>query len=80
LDQDLVIKIAEIGPHHSHSFLVATVQLAILLVDDELLWTVNGSLGNNSLKVGAIKLAGLHYALVGCWNAQVGPIDSITFE
>ena len=75
LDQRLDLRAVEIRAHHAHPFAIAPVELAVLLIEMELLRRERAALGDDDLAIPAVEVGALDRAVVPAGNAHVGPVD-----
>ncbi|WP_347338803.1 hypothetical protein [Bradyrhizobium vignae] len=75
LDQRLDLRAIEIGTHHAHALAVAPVELAVLLIEVDLLRRVGDALRDDDLAIPAVEVGALDGPVVERGDAHVGPID-----
>ena len=61
--------------HHPHSFAVAPVELAVRLIEMELLRRERAALWDDDLRLLAVEVGALDRAVVQVGNAHIGPVD-----
>ena len=64
----------------THPFAVAPVQLAVLLVEMELLRSKRAALGDDRLAIPPVEVGALDGAVVQAGDAHVGPVDVPAFD
>ncbi len=75
LDERLQLRAVEVAAHDAHTLAVAPIELAAVLIEDDLLWSVGVSLCDDSLAVLAVDVGALDGPVIQAWDAHVGPID-----
>src|ERR1700704_1509746 len=80
LDQRLQLRAVEIATHDAHALAVAPVELAALLIENDLLRGVGVSLRDNCLAVLSVDVGPLDGPVVQVWDAHVGPVDMACFN
>jgi hypothetical protein len=80
LDQRLQLRAVEIATHDAHALAVAPVELAALLIENDLLRGVGVSLRDNCLAVLSVDVGPLDGPVIQVWDAHVGPVDMACFN
>ena len=75
LDERLQLRAVEIAAHDAHALAVAPIELAALLIEDDLLRSVGVSLCDDRLAVLAVDVGALDRPVIQAWDAHVGPVD-----
>src|SRR5258707_2369323 len=75
-DQRLQLRAVEIAAHDAHALAVAPIELAALLIENNLFRGVSFSLGDDYLAVLAVDIGALDGPVIPTWDAHVGPVDS----
>ena len=75
LDERFNLRAVEIRAHDSHPFAVAPVELAVLLIELELLRRERTTRRNDDTAIVSVEIRTLDGAIVEVGNAHVGPID-----
>ncbi len=75
LDESLQLRAVEIAAHHTHTLAVAPIELAALLIEDDLLRRVGDALCDDYLAVLAVDVGALDRAVVQARDAHIGPVD-----
>ena len=70
----------EVRAHDAHPFAVAPVQLAVLLVELELLRRERAALRNDRRAIPPVEVGALDGAVVQVGDAHVGPVDVPAFD
>src|SRR5882672_5872507 len=74
-DERLQPRAVEIAAHDAHTFAVAPIELAALLIENDLLRSVGFSLWNDCLAILAIDVGALDGPVIQTWDAHVGPVN-----
>jgi hypothetical protein len=75
LDQRFDLRAVEVRAHHSHALAVAPIELAVFLIEVDLLWRMRDPLRNDDLAVLAVDVGALDRAVIEVGDTHVGPID-----
>ena len=79
LDQRLNLRAVEIGAHHAHPLAIAPVELAVLLIEVDLLRRMSVPLWDDDLAILAVDVGALDRAIVHARDTHVGPVDVTGF-
>src|SRR6185369_1895873 len=79
LDERLQLRAIEIATHDAHALAIAPIELAALLIEDDLLRSVGVSLRDDCLAVLAVDVGALDGPVIQAWDAHVGPVDMAGF-
>src|SRR6266478_5396970 len=80
VDQSFDVRTIQICAHHAHSFAIAPVKLAALLLQVELLRRERLAFANNGYAILAIEIDALDRTIVLARNAHVGPVNVSGFK
>ena len=81
LDQRFDERAVEVGAHDAHPLAIAPVELAVLLIELELLWRMRGAGRNEDPAIASIEIGALDRAVVGRdAEAHVRPVDMAGLE
>src|SRR6185369_17617643 len=80
LDERLQLRAIEIATHDAHALAIAPIELAALLIEDNLLRTVGVSLRDDCLAVLAVDVGALDRAIVQARDAHIGPVDMSSLD
>ena len=76
LDERFDLRAVEIRAHHPHPFAVAPVELAVLLIEVDLLWRERVARRNDDPAIPSVEIGALDGAIVCAGTgAHVGPVD-----
>ena len=79
-DKRLESRSVEIATHDAHALAVAPVELAGLLIENDLLRGMGVSDRNNDLAVLAVEIGALDGPVVQVGNAHIGPVDMTSLD
>src|SRR6266567_2879695 len=74
-DERLQLRAVEIAAHDAHTFAVAPIKLAALLIENDLLWSVGVSLRDDCLAILAVDVGALDRPVIQARDSHVGPVD-----
>src|SRR6185312_5304422 len=74
-NQRFNLRTIEIGAHDAHTLAIAPIELAALLIENDLLRRVSDSLRDDHLAVLAVDVGALDGTVVQVGNTHVGPVD-----
>src|SRR5207249_11789262 len=80
IDEGLDVRAIEVRAHDTHPFAIAPIQLAVLLIELELLGRERAPLRNDGLAIPPVEIGALDGAVVPIGNAHVGPVDLPGFD
>ena len=75
IDESLDVRTIEGRAHDTHPFAIAPKQLAVLLIEMELLGRERAPLRNDGLAIPPVEIGAFDGAVVQVRNAHVGPVD-----
>src|SRR5262249_35312115 len=75
LDQRLDLRAVEIDAHHAHALAVAPIELAVRLIEMDLLRRERTAGRDDDPAIAAVEIGALDRAVVDAGDAHVGPID-----
>src|ERR1700733_5024040 len=68
IDEGLEVRAIKVGAHHAHTFTVAPIELAVFLIELDLLWSERAAFGNNHLTILSVNVGPLDGAIVEIKN------------
>jgi hypothetical protein len=74
------LRTGEIDAHHAHPLAIAPIQLAVLLIEVDLLWRKSCALRNDDLPILSVDVDALDRAVVQVGDPHVGPVDVTGFD
>src|SRR5262249_51750672 len=80
LDEGFDLRPIEIRAHHAHAFAIGPVELAVRLIEMELLWRECAAGGDDEPAIASIEVGALDGAVVAAGNAHIGPVDVPRFH
>src|SRR6202040_410543 len=80
IDEGLDFRAIEAGAHYTHPFAIAPIQLAVLLIELELLGRERAPLRNDGRAIPPVEVGALDGAVVPVGNAHIGPVDVPAFD
>src|SRR5712671_3134740 len=80
VDQGFDVRTIHVRAHHAHSFAVAPIKFAALLLEMELLWRECLAFANNGYAILAIEIDALDRTIVLARNAHVRPVNVSGFN
>src|SRR3984957_11816876 len=77
IDEGLEVRTIKVDAHHAHAFTVAPIELAVFLIELDLLRSERAAFGNNHLTIVSVKVGPLDGAIVEIKNSHIGPVDMV---
>src|SRR5258706_13079969 len=78
--QSLNLRTVEIRAHDTHPFAIRPIELAVLLIEMELLWREGAAAWNDRLAIVTVEVGALDGSVIQLENTHVGPVDVTRFN
>src|SRR4029077_19006698 len=75
LDERLDLRAIEIRAHDSHTFAVAPIEIAVLLIEMDLFCRERAAFGNDDRAIFSVDVGPLDRTIVQVGNTHVGPVN-----